>query len=330
LRGPQGTLFGKNTNGGAISIVTKQPDVSADQPGGRLQVTGGSHDRQDIVAGLNVPLSKDVAALQINVAHRFQDGYSNRVDGQQQANKDRYDGRVSLLVKPTERFDALWSMDATTYNQDNSAYKLVTVRTASPVPKLYAAFTPVRYDDRYVTDGAYYSDATGPNADNGRLWGTALTLSWHPDWGTIKSTSSYRRSKIESDLDADGSPLSVISLAETVHQHQFSQELQAAGQGFSDRLKWVTGLYYFNERAEDVNAAVVALEFFGGAANFVQDLHIANESYAVYGPGSDQSIEADGGSARDVREKRGWSIPDRTGVHIAVRRLVKLPAAGRP
>src|SRR6185437_1617888 len=99
LYGPQGTLFGKNTNGGAISIVTNKPDVSADKPEGQVQIVGGSHDRADAVAGINIPLSKDVAALQVNFARRFQDGYSNRIDGQQQGNTDRYNARAQLLVK---------------------------------------------------------------------------------------------------------------------------------------------------------------------------------------------------------------------------------------
>jgi iron complex outermembrane receptor protein len=285
LRGPQGTLFGKNTNGGAISIVTKKPDLTADAPEGRIQLIGGSHDRADVVAGLNLPIAKDVVALDVNVARRFQDGYSNRIDGQQQANKDRYDGRVALLVKPSEHFEALWSIDGTTYNQDNAAFKLVATRN-SAIPQAYAAFTPFRYNDQWVTRSPYYSDATGPNVDDGRLWGTALTLTWNQDWGTFKSISSYRRSKIANDFDADGSPLSLLDSYEGIHQHQFSQELQATGTGLGDRLNWVTGLYYFNEHVQDDTFYGVALEIFHGAASFTQNLDVNNKSYAVYGQGT--------------------------------------------
>src|SRR3954454_10602267 len=75
LRGPQGTLFGKNTNGGAISIVSAKPDVRADSIDGRIQLTGGSLDRFDAVGGVNIPLATDKAAMQVSFARRKQDGY---------------------------------------------------------------------------------------------------------------------------------------------------------------------------------------------------------------------------------------------------------------
>jgi iron complex outermembrane receptor protein len=283
LYGPQGTLFGKNTNGGAISIVTNKPDVSADKPEGQMQIVGGSHDRADAVAGINIPLSKDVAALQVNFARRFQDGYSNRIDGQQQGNTDRYNARAQLLVKPSDQFEALWSVDGTTYNQDSSAYRLVEVRTASLVPTVYAALTPYRYDNRWTTGNPYYYDATGPNEDNGKLWGTSLTLTWNLGGATFKSISAYRRSSVDNAIDPDGSPLTVLNEFETIRQRQFSQEFQLAGNSFDDRLKWVGGLYYFNESATDDNTFNVATEFFHGAADFYQYLDIKNISYAAFG-----------------------------------------------
>lgn len=283
LRGPQGTLFGKNTNGGAISIVSAKPDVRADSIDGRIQLTGGSFSRKDAVGALNIPLAADTAAMQISLARRQQDGYSNRIDGQQQANTDRYNGRVSLLVKPLDNLEVLWSADGTTYNQDSSAYRLVTVRTASTVPTVYAAFTPYRYDERWVSSDPYFFEGTGPNQDNGRLWGTSLTVTWGLDWATLKSISAYRRSSVDNAVDPDGSPLTVLDEFERIRQHQFSQEFQLTGEAFDNHLKWVTGLYYFNEYAEDDNRFNVALEFFGGAANFEQDLEIKNTSYAAYG-----------------------------------------------
>lgn len=286
LRGPQGTLFGKNTNGGAISIVSRKPNLSADGFTGRAQVIGGSRSRLDAVGGVNIPLVADKAALQIFASRRTQDGYSERLDGSQQADKDRYNGRMSLLVKPTENFEALWSLDAAKFNQTSSAYRLVDVREASVVPSVYAAFTPYRYDDRWVTSDDFRYNGTGANVNDGRLWGTSLTLTLDQEWGTLKSISAYRHSDIESAIDPDGSPLTILNVYENIRQHQFSQELQASGEGFNDRLTWVTGLYYFTEDARDDNSYDVALEFFGGAANFYQNLLISNDSYAIYGQGT--------------------------------------------
>lgn len=286
LRGPQGTLFGKNTNGGAISIVNKKPDVSADGVSGRFEVTGGSRNRRDAVANANIPLSRDVAALQVAVARRSQDGYSTRVDGEQQADKDRWNGRIALLLKPSEDFEVLWNADVSSFNQGSSAYRLVAVREDSVVPTIYAAFTNARYDNRWVSNSDYFSNGTGPNVNDGKLWGTSLTLTWDREWATVKSITSYRHSDIDSQIDPDGSPNTVLDVLESVRQHQFSQELQLTGEAFDDRLKWVTGLYYFNESALDKNDFNVALEFFGGAANFNQYLDIENISYALYSQGT--------------------------------------------
>jgi iron complex outermembrane recepter protein len=283
LRGPQGTLFGKNTNGGAISIVTQKPNIHADRPEGRVQLTTGSHSRFDAIASVDIPVVNDVAALQASFARRKQDGFSNRIDGQEQANTDRYLGRLALLVKPTESLELLLAADGSTYNQATSAYRLVQVRTASPVPTLYALFTPYRYDDRWVTGNPYFYDGTGPNQDDGKVWGTSLTVTWTADWATLKSITAFRGSSIDNSVDADGSPLTVLSEFEIIRQHQFSQEFQLAGAAFSDRLKWVTGLYYFKESAIDNNSFNGAVEFFQGAADFSQDLTITNRSYAAYG-----------------------------------------------
>ena len=133
LRGPQGTLFGKNTNGGAISIVTRKPDVSADHAEGRLQVTGGSRNRFDVIGGVNLPISADKVALTLSGLHRKQDGYSHHIDGHQ-ADKDRYNARMALLVKPSDGFEALWSADYTSFDQTTSAYRLVAVREPPSYP----------------------------------------------------------------------------------------------------------------------------------------------------------------------------------------------------
>ena len=286
LRGPQGTLFGKNTNGGAVSIVTRRPDVAADETHGRFQVTTGSRDRIDVLAGVDLPLKNDTTALQLLASRRSQDGYSTRVDGEEQADTDRYSGRMALLYKPNDQFEAFFSADGTTFNETTSAYRLVDVRETSVVPMVYAAFTPFRYDDRWVTADDFSYNGTGPNRNDGTVWGSSLTMTWDRNWGTFKSITSYREFDIESALDPDGSPLTVLDVFQNVRQDQISQEFNVAGRSFDNRLDWVAGLYYFRETAEDRNDFNVALEFFGGAANFTQNLNVENDSYAVYGQGT--------------------------------------------
>lgn len=319
LYGPQGTLFGKNTNGGAINIVTARPDPTAQEIGGTVEVQGGHSDRFATVANINVPIAANSLAMRVSVARRKQDGYSRRVDGEDQANEDRASGRVELLWKPHESFEALLNLDGTTFDERSAAYKLVGVRAASPIPVLYASLTPFRYDDRWVTSSDYLSQGTGPNKNSGDTSGASLTMTWTRPWGTVKSISAYRHLRVESEFDPDASPLTILDVFNNVGQSQVSQELQSAGSSFDGRLSWVAGLYYFDEIARDEQPAVVAQELLYGAANFDPRLYIENRNYAAYGQASWQltdklKITAGGRAGNDWTEVNrivvGYPTPD--------------------
>lgn len=283
LFGPQGTLFGKNTNGGAVNIVTRRPDPSAGSARGLVQVQGGSHARRDASAALDVPLAADAAALGISAATYHADGYSKRSDGQDQANVNRTAGRIQLLLRPSDDVEVILRADGTTFEEHSAAYRLVAVRTRSPIPMLYAAQTSDRYDDRWVTASDYRYDGTGPNRNAGGVWGSSITLQWERPWGTLKSISAFRHLSVASQFDPDGSPLTVLDVFNTVQQRQVSQEIQGTGTALSGRLDWVAGLYYFKETAQDDQPANVALELFHGAANFDPKLHVVNQNHAAFG-----------------------------------------------
>lgn len=286
LRGPQGTLFGKNTSGGAISIVTRQPDPSANSPSGRLQVTTGNFERLDFSASINAPLVSDKVAVQVAAARRKAEGFGRRVDGQQTGSTDRWVSRAALLVKPTERMTATFVLDGTTYDEANSVSKLVlTDPTAAPLAALNA-FTSERYDDRWIPTDDYFSFGTGPNSSRGDLWGVSLTLDNETGWGNIKSITSYRNGNVHNDLDPDNSPVSVIDQFQHVRQHQFSQEVQIAGRALSDKLDWVFGVYYFHEVAHDYTSFIVLPPLLGFSGSFNQNLDITNDSMAAYGQGT--------------------------------------------
>jgi iron complex outermembrane receptor protein len=283
LYGPQGTLFGKNTNGGAVNIVTKSPDLASSVPSGTAEIQAGDFRRFDALATLNLPLVPNTSALLISAERRSQEGYSQRADGEQQANQNRSSARAQLLFKPSASFDAALRVDVTRIDEYSGAYKLVEVRSASTVPQLYAAFTPYRYDNRWLTDSDFTYNGTGPNKNAGTVGGTSLTLSWEQSWGTVKSITAFRRLDIESDFDPDGSPLSVLDVFNTIQQHQLSQEVQVTGNGLNGRLDWVGGFYYFRETVQDNQPANVALEYFHGTANFDPQSHVNNQNYAAYG-----------------------------------------------
>jgi iron complex outermembrane receptor protein len=283
LYGPQGTLFGKNTNGGAVNIVTVRPDVSALTPNGLLDVTTGNFDRFTAHSRVNFPLRSDAVALQLSASHRQQSGYSRRLDGDEQADVDRTSGRMQLLIKPGNAFEAFVSLDGTTFDEHTSAFRLVDVRTASTIPTLYASSTPFRYDDRWLTDNDFRYNGTGPNKNSGSVWGASVSLTATSGWGTLKSITAYRELSVRNEFDPDGSPLAILDIFNTVDQHQVSQELQLSGRTAGQRVQWVSGVYFFDESVQENQPANVALEFFNGGANFDPRLHVVNDNYAAYG-----------------------------------------------
>jgi iron complex outermembrane receptor protein len=286
LRGPQGTLFGKNTSGGAVSIITKQPDVSADTPSGRVQITGGSLNRADVVGSINIPLVTDKAALLLSGSRRSQDGYGERVDGESMGSTNRDAGKASLLLTPTSNFNALLAVDGITFHETNAVEKLVAVNTsAGPIAALNA-LTPYRYDDRWLSPSDFFDYGTGPNSDRGHIWGTTLTLNLNEGWANIKSISALRKQDTHNDLDADVSPIAIVNYYQETIQHQYSQELQATGKAVDERLDWVLGAYYFREAVYDNNPTEALVPLFGDTASFDQINTIDNESLAGYGQGT--------------------------------------------
>jgi iron complex outermembrane receptor protein len=286
LRGPQGTLFGKNTSGGAVSITTKQPDASAGGFSGKLQTTVGSRDRIDAVAGVNLPLVTDKAALLLSGSRRRQDGFGERADGQDQGSTNRDSGRLSLLLKPWDDFSALFSADATSYDETNAVLKLLAVDTTVNTVAFLNTNTDPDYDERWLAPSDFFNYATGPNSSRGRLWGSALTLNYGTSWGNIKSISAYRHNDVDNNQDPDLSPITFIDEFQTVKQHQVSQELQATGTSFSNRLNWVLGVYYFHERAYSNTSYALLVPVAGYAASFTERFFITNDSYAAYGQGN--------------------------------------------
>lgn len=286
LRGPQGTLFGKNTSGGAVNIVTRQPDASEGATSGKLQLTLGSRDRIDISGSVNLPIVVDKAALQVAGSRRRQDGFARRSDGEDMSDTHRDAIRAQLKLTPTEALSITVAGDWTKIDEKNAAYNLVAVNSNVLPIVLLNTFTPLTYDDRWLSPGPYQYNGGGPNSSRGTLKGLSFTLEYDLGGATLKSVTAYRRVKIHNDLDPDGSPINILDQYQTVRQRQFSQELQISGKSLEDRLQWVAGLYYFNEKVYDNTDYALLTALFGTSQSFSQENRVRNKSYAAYGQGT--------------------------------------------
>ncbi len=285
LRGPQGTLFGKNTIGGAVNIVSAKPsnDFAA-----RAQITTGRYDRIDATASVNLPVVEDRLAVRLSGSTRNRDGFGERMNGEDMGDVDSLSGRASILITPNENLELLAAIDGSRIREKGPVRKLLA--TSQPFAiGLMNMFIDPPYDDRWLTDSDFTNYSTGGNASKSDLWGASFTATWKIGDYSVKSITAYRNNKSYYDVDADGSPIDIIDEDARGKQDQFSQEFQVNGVSFDDRLTWVAGVYYFTEDGKVNMTDVVLLPLYyaiGMELNFNTNLHIDNKSYAAYAQGT--------------------------------------------
>lgn len=253
LRGPQGTLFGRNTSGGAIRVVTKRP--ATDRVGGMADLTIGSYRRVDARASVNLPLS-DSAALRISGISRNQHGWGrNLTDGARVNGQDLQGGRASLLWTATDRLTLLATAD-------------VTRERATPrFPQQFLPDTarPGRFTNKFRSiDGdidTFRSADTMPlnKTDTGGLslradyaLGGGTTLTSITAWRTLRSRIGF-----DQTANAPGSGTAVILLQDQ-RQHSLSQEVHVAGSALNARVDWLAGAFYFHEHNDQLTAVSFA------------------------------------------------------------------------
>lgn len=246
LRGPQGTLYGKNTIGGAINVVTRLPGNARELFG---EVRTGRFDRIDARASVSLPMIPDVLAARVAVSTKNADGYGRRLLTGEEIGDEGTDAIQAVLDwRPSERLELVLSFDATRIDQRFAAAHLAAVNPAAPLVGLYAALVGP-YDDRYVAQDPFVSNATGLNFNEQEIWGLAATLSWQLSGVLFKSITGYRAQEQQFGTDPDGSPEQLVDELDSTDQRQISQELQLTGTGLGERLRWVTGAYFLREDA---------------------------------------------------------------------------------
>ncbi len=288
----QGTLYGKNTIGVAINVITVSPGDTFE---GELELTLGSHDRTDLRGYVNVPIADRIYGRWSFGLFR-RDGHMRRLlSGDHMGNQDKVAGRMALRWSPTERFDGVLSVDFSTSDEQSTAAKLLSTDARVPTspysigdgPTIFAGqayneligadapgasvafpFLPplpgsaIPYDRRWLTESLLTTNATGPNYSRHDILGATATLAWDGEHVDIKSISAYRTTEAEFGRDPDGSPL-VIGETEVWFDHrQLSQEFQLSGAAFEQRLDWVGGLYYLDERGRQRDLVPFADETF--------------------------------------------------------------------
>jgi iron complex outermembrane receptor protein len=314
LRGPQGTLYGKNTIGGAVSITTAKPTYEA---WSRINLTAGDYSRKDGNASLNFPLIEDTLAIKLAASTQNRDGYGTRIDyftGKKTAdigNEDRLSGRAQVLFTPTSRLEFIASLDGTKIRETDAMRKVLSIVPLGPVVLLNRFIDPP-YDARFLTDDELTSYATGSAQSQADIWSASLTAQWRSDNLTIKSMTAYRNLESLHGVDPDGSPWVLIDAISKVSQDQFTQELQVNGVSSSGRLNWTVGAFYMDETVEEERTVIVFDELYqilGLDLSTLDNPKVDAKSYAAFAQASMDLTDRIGltaGARYSHEKKEAW------------------------
>ena len=307
LRGPQGTLYGRNATGGSINLITRKPE---DEFGGELDVTYGDYDWLRFRGSLNAPLS-DTSAARVVVFNEDRDGYAqNSVPGGTEANDaDDWGVRAHLSFVLGERGLLLFSASHIDSGGVGSKAELREAFPGSTTGQNIAgppgfAFAPmgpmsgIPASNNYIVNGEVavneltaFSEAKDlAESQDNSLTLVSASIDWDFDNVTFKSITGYVESDYESHQDEDYSALDLAELVLTEEAQQFSQEFQLLSNNES-AFQWIAGFYYFKEDATrqsrffrgryDVFATTFDVE-----SGFNVGGQVDSESMAIFGQGT--------------------------------------------
>lgn len=316
LRGPQGTLFGRNTAGGAIRYITRKP---TDRFEGSFKGVLGSRNRRDISGTVNLPLADELAA-RVSFSNKKQDGYITRlVDGVKTGNNDSTAVRGQLEWKPTSRLTINISGDSI-HTTDHGSPTIISNYSVTDIypnalygiqgpgqpPVNAAAYTSMRNLNPgasasgwtnaasdfagYTTTNPYGVYGGDPDLNTYRSLGLAGTIAYElTDSIVFKSLTGYRDAHQSMKQDWDRTPIWLNALWEKIDIEYYTQEFQLNGNSFDGRLKWVVGAFYYHDQADDYRRR---FDPSGGAVGSdgqpgqIENKYITTESLAAFGQGT--------------------------------------------
>lgn len=262
LRGPQGTLYGRNATGGLAHYVTRKPTAERN---GYAKVTGGEYEQFKFEGALGGALHENIAG-RVSFASHHNGGYvDNRVLGDDINNANDYAGRLQFLITPTDTTEVLL----------NGRYALQQIRTGGPFENVssrstdgatgfltpgLANFNGYRDGDGDVFAGDY--DAFGHQ--DMESYGGSVTVNWEINERLkLVSISDFQHIDRDYREDSDASPIADFNFFLSTDADQWSQELRLEGE--MDRTHWVAGFFYLNVEVNDANGAETPLTGVFGA-----------------------------------------------------------------
>jgi iron complex outermembrane receptor protein len=285
LKGPQGTLFGRNALGGAILVNPKQPGFNND---GYVTASVGNFKYSALEGAVNVPIASDIAALRVAGQLNRRAGFARDLTyGEKLENLDQNSVRVSLLLQLTDRITNTTIGDYFDAHEAGNAFVLVGVRTGI-----------VPFIDPLLQASLAQQQANGPrnvasavpnpfiNISNVMVVNTTK-FTVNSDF-SIKNIMGLQRNKESIRQNSDGLNIPGIILnkiyVSNVYTQSFSEELQFAGKTLNDKLDYIGGLFYSNQTPAGTQGTnSTSFSFFNSSPATATSTYLKIRSEAVYG-----------------------------------------------
>ena len=294
LRGPQGTLYGRNTSGGVVNITTKKPSFTF---GATVEGSVGDYGYNQERLSLTGPLIADRLAFRLTGFNTHRDGVlPNTTTGIAANSVGRTGGRLQLLLTPTPkvtvRFIAEYSRENDTCCVSVLARVLAPSQSAATARTL-AAFGALGYMPVANLDASQNNSPQNLLTDQHAF---SAEVNWDLGWGDLTAITAYRYWHFDPLQDSDNTPLDIIqvNVAQT-RDRQYSQELRLASK--PGRFNWQAGIFLFdqvlddhyilNQYGRDASAFYTAYtkkpQVIATGSQYIDDVHATAQSYAAFG-----------------------------------------------
>jgi iron complex outermembrane receptor protein len=248
LQGPQGTLYGKNTNAGAISITTKRPNFEETE--GHLEATAGNYSMQRVTGSLSGPISDNLAYRLAGNYHE-RDGYLENLAGPDLNDADEWNVVGKLHWEPTEELSIL--LKASHVERDMNCCSPDGVQDPIAEQAIVNRGQPPLGDDPF--DQETSQDVPSPFEQESTA--ASLHIDYDAGWGTITSITAWDDYELESSQESSRSVLDIIYLEQPQSGDSFSQELRFSGD--TDNVDYMVGLYYFEQETQEFEGKLSAI-----------------------------------------------------------------------
>ena len=271
LKGPQGTLFGKNTTGGALLFEPKRPSTS--DIDGFVQGAYGNYDAREVQGALNIPVISDKIAVRVAGLYGKRNGYTKDIyTGRRYDNDDYHSYRVGVLITPTEGLSSYFLFNAVDSRNNGLGFKFNSINPASPLRFLFPTtnFNSIVALQKSIGPRRTFHD--DPSRGQNKSWSIQNnTMIGITDGLTLKNIASYSKLRQHwNEEDNDGTNLPILQArnfdnTSTLNQAYlpvdrgkgyltsygiYTEEAQLQAKLFDDMLSTTLGAYYENDNPE--------------------------------------------------------------------------------